>query len=38
VSSRVPVIAANWKMNKTIADAEAFLGDFLPRVGEVTSA
>jgi triosephosphate isomerase (TIM) len=38
VSSRVPVIAANWKMNKTIADAEAFLGDFLPRVGEVTGA
>jgi triosephosphate isomerase len=29
---RTPLIAANWKMNKTIADAEAFLGDFLPRV------
>ena len=38
MSSRVPVIAANWKMNKTIADAEAFLADFLPRAAEVTGA
>ncbi|MGH2992365.1 MAG: triose-phosphate isomerase [Solirubrobacterales bacterium] len=33
-SARTPVIAANWKMHKTIADAEAFLTDFLPRVEE----
>jgi triosephosphate isomerase len=28
------VLAANWKMHKTIAAAEAFLTDFLPRVEE----
>ncbi|MGH2991020.1 MAG: triose-phosphate isomerase [Solirubrobacterales bacterium] len=32
MSSRTPVLAANWKMHKTIADAEAFLTDFLHRV------
>src|ERR671922_1082607 len=32
--SRTPVIAANWKMNKTIEEAEAFLADFLTRAGE----
>jgi triosephosphate isomerase len=31
---RTPVIAANWKMNKTIEEAEAFLADFLTRAGE----
>src|SRR5215211_5065951 len=31
---RTPVIAANWKMNKTIEEAEAFLGDFLTRAGQ----
>jgi triosephosphate isomerase (TIM) len=31
---RTPVVAANWKMNKTIEEAEAFLGEFLPAVGE----
>jgi triosephosphate isomerase (TIM) len=36
VSTRTPVIAANWKMHKTIEEAEAFLGDFLPRVAEVS--
>jgi len=30
--ARTPVIAGNWKMNKTIADAEAFLQALLPRV------
>jgi triosephosphate isomerase (TIM) len=35
VSSRTPLIAANWKMNKTIEEAEAFLADFLPRAGGV---
>jgi triosephosphate isomerase len=34
--SRVPVIAGNWKMHKTIADAEAFIGGLLPRVSTAT--
>jgi triosephosphate isomerase len=29
---RVPVLAANWKMNKTIEETESFLAEFLPRV------
>jgi triosephosphate isomerase len=29
---RVPVLAANWKMHKTIEETESFLGEFLPRV------
>jgi triosephosphate isomerase len=33
--SRRPVIAGNWKMNKTIAEAEAFIGALLPRVGAI---
>jgi triosephosphate isomerase len=33
--SRTPFIAANWKMNKTIAEAEAYIGALLPRVGAV---
>ena len=28
--SRVPFIAGNWKMNKTVADAESFVAAFLP--------
>jgi triosephosphate isomerase len=32
VSSRTPFIAGNWKMNKTIAEAEAFIAALLPRV------
>ena len=31
---RRPYLAANWKMNKTIAEAEAFLSEFLPKLGE----
>jgi triosephosphate isomerase (TIM) len=31
MSDRTPYIAANWKMNKTIEEAEAFLGAFLPK-------
>jgi triosephosphate isomerase (TIM) len=31
--SRRPMVAGNWKMNKTIAEAEAFIGALLPRVG-----
>src|SRR6478609_3836749 len=30
--SRTPFIAGNWKMNKTIAEAEAFIQALLPRV------
>ena len=29
---RVPVLAANWKMNKTVAETDEFLAEFLPRV------
>jgi triosephosphate isomerase len=32
---RVPVIAGNWKMHKTIAEAEMFIGGLLPRVSAV---
>src|SRR5579862_9565955 len=32
VSSRTPLIAGNWKMNKTVADAEDFIQALLPRV------
>jgi len=35
-SERVPVIAGNWKMHKTIAEAEVFIGGLLPRVSTVT--
>ena len=31
-SGRRPLIAANWKMNKTLAEAESFCDAFLPRV------
>ncbi|HWF53134.1 MAG TPA: triose-phosphate isomerase, partial [Solirubrobacteraceae bacterium] len=30
--SRVPLIAGNWKMHKTVADAEEFIQGLLPRV------
>jgi triosephosphate isomerase len=30
--SRTPLIAGNWKMHKTVAEAEAFIGALLPRV------
>jgi triosephosphate isomerase len=33
--SRTPVIAGNWKMNKTVAEAEAFIGALLPQAGAV---
>ena len=33
--SRTPFIAGNWKMNKTIAEAEAFIQALLPKVGAV---
>ena len=31
-SARRPLIAANWKMNKTVAEAESFCDQLLPRV------
>ena len=38
MSPRTPVIAANWKMHKTIEEAEAFLAEFLPRTREVQAS
>jgi triosephosphate isomerase (TIM) len=35
VSERVPLIAGNWKMNKTVAEAEEFIAALLPRVSGV---
>ncbi len=32
MSPRTPLIAGNWKMHKTIAEAEALIGALLPRV------
>ncbi len=33
--ARTPFIAGNWKMHKTVADAEAFIQALLPRVSSV---
>ena len=33
----MPIVAANWKMHKTVADAEAFLGDLLPRIPDTAA-
>ncbi len=33
--SRTPLIAGNWKMNKTIAEAEAYIQGLLPRLSGV---
>ena len=33
--SRTPLIAGNWKMHKTVAEAEAFIQGLLPRVSAV---
>jgi triosephosphate isomerase len=33
--SRTPFIAANWKMNKTIAEAEGYIQALLPKVGAI---
>jgi triosephosphate isomerase (TIM) len=35
MSERTPLIAGNWKMHKTIAEAEAFIQALLPRVSSV---
>jgi triosephosphate isomerase (TIM) len=34
--SRRPMIAGNWKMHKTIAEAESFIQALLPRISSVT--
>lgn len=33
--SRVPFVVGNWKMNKTVAEAESYIQALLPRVGAV---
>src|SRR5688500_16047843 len=33
--SRTPFIAGNWKMHKTIAEAEAFIQALLPKIAAV---
>jgi triosephosphate isomerase len=33
--SRTPFIAANWKMNKTVAEAESYIQALLPKVGAI---
>ena len=35
MSARTPYLAANWKMHKTLAEAEAFLDRFLGSVGDL---
>jgi len=35
VSERTPLIVGNWKMNKTVAEAEEFIAALLPRVSSV---
>ncbi len=32
--SRTPLVAGNWKMHKTVADAEAYIAGLLPRVSD----
>jgi triosephosphate isomerase len=34
-TGRTPLIAGNWKMNKTVAEAEEFIAALLPRVSSV---
>ncbi len=36
MAMRIPLIAANWKMNKTIGETASFIGEFLPRVSGAT--
>jgi triosephosphate isomerase len=35
-SGRVPLVVGNWKMNKTVAEAEAFIQAVLPMLSSVT--
>ena len=34
-AGRIPLIAGNWKMYKTVSEAEAFIGALLPRVSSL---
>jgi triosephosphate isomerase (TIM) len=34
---RTPLIAGNWKMNKTVRETEDFFGDFLPQLSGVSA-
>jgi triosephosphate isomerase len=36
MSARTPYMAANWKMNKTVAEAEAFIAALLPQVSTLS--
>ena len=36
-AGRIPLIAGNWKMNKTIAEAESFIQALLPRVSSASA-
>jgi triosephosphate isomerase len=38
LAGRTPVVAANWKMHKTVRETEAFLDAFLPRAAELGHA
>src|SRR2546427_3957795 len=38
MAERTPLVAANWKMHKTVADTDAFLDAFLPRAAELGRA
>ena len=38
MSDRTPLIAGNWKMHKTVAEAEEFIAALLPRVSSVQRA
>jgi triosephosphate isomerase len=35
-SDRVPLIAGNWKMNKTVREADALIAELLPRISSVS--
>jgi triosephosphate isomerase len=36
MSSRTPIIAGNWKMNKTVSESVAFVREFMDLVGDVS--
>src|SRR5437870_5548327 len=38
MAKRTPLVAANWKMHKTVAETEAFLDAFVPRAAELRGA
>src|SRR2546426_12182260 len=38
MAERTPLVAANWKMHKTVAETEAFLDAFVPRAAELGGA